>query len=340
MKNFLLLSLIVLQSVRLFAQQWSGANDQTTTITRTGNVGIGTTAPQSKLHVTNGSIMSSDPGYSNINVRMDGTGIPVLRFTRYTGLPNVFHNAFVGQIHDPAYGYGLAFGTGVSTTGDPNTVSYAMTIPLNGTVGIGTTNPRGKFDVDGAGDIYLADDPIAGTVQSIFLPGHMYISPYYGTNVSYFQARRADNSGTTIFQFRTTNNGALTDAMRIEGNGNIGIGTHQATHKLTVNGKIIAEEIQVIVDVPADYVFDNDYKLMPLAEVAKYIQQNKHLPNIQSAEVIKETGWNVGEMNNKMLEKIEELTLYLIELKKQGDELRIENQEIREELKELKSQAK
>jgi hypothetical protein len=104
--------------------------------------------------------------------------------------------------------------------------------------------------------------------------------------------------------------------------GNVGIGTTSPDQKLTVNGIVKAEEVQVVVDVPADYVFLPDYSLMPLDEVENYIQQNKHLPNVPSAEELKEKGWRLGEMNNKLLEKVEELTLYLIELKKENEELK------------------
>jgi hypothetical protein len=104
--------------------------------------------------------------------------------------------------------------------------------------------------------------------------------------------------------------------------GNVGIGTSNPDFALTVNGKIKAEEVRVVVDVPADYVFEKDYKRMPLVELEKYVLENKHLPGVPNAETIKQDGWNVGEMNNKVLEKVEELTLYVIELKKMNDELR------------------
>jgi hypothetical protein len=105
-----------------------------------------------------------------------------------------------------------------------------------------------------------------------------------------------------------------TERMVIKANGNVGIGTTQPTQKLTINGKILAEEIQVVVDVPADYVFNPEYDLMSLSEVSKFIEQSKHLPNVPSAEELKMNGWNVGEMNNKLLEKVEELTLYILQL--------------------------
>ena len=86
--------------------------------------------------------------------------------------------------------------------------------------------------------------------------------------------------------------------------------------KVRVDGKIIAKEVEVKLDVWADYVFKKNYKLRTLEEVEKHIQENGHLPNIPSASEVEKNGINIGEMNTKLLEKIEELTLYSIEQNK------------------------
>ena len=108
----------------------------------------------------------------------------------------------------------------------------------------------------------------------------------------------------------------------LEENGNVGIGTITPTNKLTVNGKILAEEIEVIDNVLPDYVFEKEYKLMNLKELENFISINKHLPEIPSAENVKENHLKLGEMNNLLLKKVEELTLYIIDLQKQIDELK------------------
>lgn len=82
------------------------------------------------------------------------------------------------------------------------------------------------------------------------------------------------------------------------------------------DGKIVAKEVEVKTNVWADYVFDKDYKLNSLEEIEKHIQEKGHLPNIPSAEKVLQNGINVAEMNVKLLEKIEELTLYSIEQNK------------------------
>jgi hypothetical protein len=100
--------------------------------------------------------------------------------------------------------------------------------------------------------------------------------------------------------------------------GNVGIGTTDPDKELTVNGTIHAKEILLDLNGPlADYVFDSKYKLMPISEVEQYVNTNKHLPSIPSASEVKNNGLNMGEMQNKLLQKIEELTLYVIEQQKQ-----------------------
>lgn len=106
--------------------------------------------------------------------------------------------------------------------------------------------------------------------------------------------------------------------------GFVGINTMNPTHELTVNGTIRAEEIIIDADVFPDYVFNSDYKLTPLNEVETYISQNGHLPGIPSEKEILKSGINMKAMNIKMMEKIEELTLYIIELEKKINKLNLQ----------------
>lgn len=102
------------------------------------------------------------------------------------------------------------------------------------------------------------------------------------------------------------------------------IGTTQASsiYQLAVDGKMIAEELKIQDSGNwPDYVFAEDYNLMPLDEVEAHIQEKKHLPGIPSAADIEENGIEVGDMQKKMMEKIEELTLHVIELQKRIQEL-------------------
>ncbi|WP_284651782.1 beta strand repeat-containing protein [Flavobacterium terrisoli] len=112
-------------------------------------------------------------------------------------------------------------------------------------------------------------------------------------------------------------------------------------YKLFVEGGILTEKVKVALRSSAnwaDYVFAKDYKLMPLKEVEKFVTANKHLPGIDSAEVLAKNGLDVAEMQSKQMEKIEELTLYIIDQDKkieaQDKAIEKNNKEI-EELKAL-----
>lgn len=182
------------------------------------------------------------------------------------------------------------------------------TFPGSGSVGIGTLSPGSKLHIaDGGGGEQLRFSRGAGIVR-------------------FAQGYNSDD----LFLY---NRDASLNYMSWKSNGNVGIGTLNPDFKLTVNGKIKAEEIQVVVDVPADYVFKKDYRLQPLEEVEKFIDANGHLPGVPGAVQLKSEGWPVGEMNNKLLEKIEEITLYLIQLKKENDDLRTELEKIKNLLK-------
>ncbi|NII83292.1 MULTISPECIES: hypothetical protein [unclassified Pedobacter] len=93
----------------------------------------------------------------------------------------------------------------------------------------------------------------------------------------------------------------------------VGIGTTNPTDMLTVAGKIGAREIKVSTNAGADFVFEADYKLTDLTELEKFVKTNKHLPEIPTAKQMVDNGVNLGELNIKLLQKVEELTLHLIE---------------------------
>ena len=116
--------------------------------------------------------------------------------------------------------------------------------------------------------------------------------------------------------------------MYINDNGDIVMGSStvvpKAGYKLSVDGKVVCEELLVQLSPWPDYVFKPDYKLASLLEVEQYIQKNNHLPGIPTAAEVESEGLNVGQMQQLMMEKIEELTLYMIDLKKENDVLKAE----------------
>ena len=105
----------------------------------------------------------------------------------------------------------------------------------------------------------------------------------------------------------------------------IGTETPQDRYKLAVGGRVLCEELKVklVADWP-DYVFEKNHEVPSLIDVEQFIIENKHLPDIPSSQEVKENGINVGEMNAKLLKKIEELTVYIIAMQKEIDHLKAE----------------
>jgi hypothetical protein len=200
----------------------------------------------------------------------------------------------------------IAFGNGTNASafylGNNYTVWAAsdnlslMPTGGNGKVGINTTAPASKLQIGSVGNSNYGGDDIAF--------GN-------GTNASALYQNNAQS-----WWYSTTNIVLMPGG----GNGNVGIGTLSPTYKLSVLGNIRATEV-VVETGWADYVFDKKYNRLPLVAVEKYINQNNHLPNIPSAYEIQSNGLKVGEMQTKMMEKIEELTLYLIEANKRIEKL-------------------
>lgn len=156
-----------------------------------------------------------------------------------------------------------------------------------------------------------------------------------------WQIKNITNNENQIWgalQFSSTNGKQLLNhenydpKVTILQNGFVGLGIEKPSERLSVNGNAefngIVYATELIVDEAEefwpDYVFEDDYQLMSLTEVEKFINENGHLPNIPSAKEIGENGINISKMQIKMMEKIEELTLQLIELEKKNT--RLENE--------------
>ena len=178
-----------------------------------------------------------------------------------------------------------------------------------GNLGIGTLSPESKLHiVKGGQSIKFA----TGTNSS----GYSLDIGVNDDGVNF-----TNNSGYRGFNFINPN-GKLLSISRF---GYVGIGTNSPDARLTVKGKIHAKEVKIDLSVPgADYVFKEGYNLISLEDIRQYIKEHGHLPNVPSAKEMEENGVELGVMNMKLLEKIEELTLYLIELKKMNDEQQIQ----------------
>lgn len=136
--------------------------------------------------------------------------------------------------------------------------------------------------------------------------------------------KAADGQTADLLQFR---NAAGMPLSVISQSGNIGIGTASPTERLSVtgnaliNGNITTKKVIVTQTGWPDYVFEKAYSLMPLYQVEKFIETNKHLPGVPSAKEVEDKGVNIGDNQAVLLKKIEELTLYLIEIKKTNDHM-------------------
>ncbi len=191
-----------------------------------------------------------------------------------------------------------------------------------GNVGIGTTNPTAKLHVVGN----------LNTTDHINATQHISVSK----GGSYRVAMNGQGHGYIIGR-----NDAVENKFSIHSNGvsyfnggNVGIGTTTPDSKLAVNGKIHAKEVKVDLTGWPDYVFENDYELLSLQEVEDHIATKGHLPNIPSAVEVEKEGIQLGEMNAKLLQKIEELTLYMIAQNKKIEKLQQEVEDLRKGKKE------
>jgi hypothetical protein len=158
--------------------------------------------------------------------------------------------------------------------------------------------------------------------------------------VSYNGAGNSSNSNTASATTPACSSGSWqTNGSNIYySSGKVSIGTTIANSAsaLTVNGKILATEVEVVSSIAADYVFEAEYELMPLTDLELYLKQNKHLPGIPSVAEFSKQGQNLGKMDDLLLRKIEELTLYVItqeqRMKKQDEVIG----ELKREITELK----
>ena len=274
-------------------------SDSKFTILNSGNTGIGTTSPTEKLSIFHNG--SSTP--------FGAMGIDVTSFSSASNASESYYF----RVRDIGAGNYIPF-----------------IIKGTGSVGIGTTTPISSLHTNGTITIGSGTNPSAIGTMQLRSDGTTPIANRltYGT----------DGSGWR-FAIGKNQAGIVTDQFIIQDNGNVSIGTTTATlnYKLAVGGDIIAERVVVKLQTNwPDFVFKKNYGLRPLSEVEAFINQNSHLPEVPSAAEVADKGIDVGAMNAKLLQKVEELTLYLIEMKKDNDKQLKDNLKLFDEIEKLK----
>ncbi|HEX2920404.1 MAG TPA: hypothetical protein VHO50_04480 [Bacteroidales bacterium] len=301
-----------------------------------GNIGIGTITPKSNFEL--------NTLYSGGHIASFGTRLGYNQW-------NAIHIGYVEPDNSNYRKAGIAFErVDVHARGklhfindiDEGSSSFdlndsKMVISENGNIGIGTTNPFTKLMlVNMVGGVNTARIGFYGQSgdggNNMDNGGVRFIndnSPYY-SEVAGFRGVDSQQAG---LHFYTASSSAPSIKMTITPTGEMGIGTENpGTFKLNVAGNIRANEIVVNTE-GADFVFYPEYNLPDLAGVEKYIEENKHLPDVPPASEMQTDGMSVSEMQTTLLQKIEEITLYLIDLKKENSELRNELQQLKLENK-------
>lgn len=328
-------------------------NTDRLTITSTGKVGIGTTTstPSEKLQI--GNLNNSEnlklfiPGVYNfeqVKLGQYGNGACGLELINHANASTSTGVRFYSNVDNGVSGLQIqTAGSASSYAGLAYTTK--LTILNNGNLGVGTLAPAAKLDVGADisngqlgtvfGRLPEGNTTSDGTYLGVKGYGTSLVNSnsfaiehhFYGQANSSINFYRGGSTTGGFITFSTNNN---TEKMRISADGKVSIGTTEVDNTqgvlLTVKGSIHAKEVLVDLNAPlADYVFDSSYKLMPLNEVKQYVKENNHLPEMPSAAEVSRKGLSMGEMQNKLLQKVEELTLYSIQ---QQEEIQLLKSEI------------
>lgn len=282
----------------------------------TGAVSVGTTY----------SYYNFNAGEAQIGEAADPTNYGRVQIARLANQgDNKFHLSFIRSGMKVA---GLGFAQNSNTFGiwnaDNNLSAPALSFTHDQRIGIGILSPSEKLTIKGAnGNIHIGN-LLYGDYNGICLNGSTVFTDYN------FLSKASDNNlyinrpAAGYIFFRLAN----ATQMSIAPNGNVGIGIDVPQAKLAVNGEIFSRKVKVTQTGWPDYVFHPSYELPSLEEIEKYIHQHHHLPDVPSAEEVGKNGLDLGDTQAALLKKIEELTLYMIEIKK-------ENEQMKKEIKEL-----
>jgi len=202
--------------------------------------------------------------------------------------------------------------------------------PTSGNAGIGTLNPVGNLDIFDSRNMTItplisirSNFHVIGNYGMIKFGDYTQTTDYQKGAIIYESVEGSARGKFHIALENTDSPGSVTLAdarLTVLSNGNVGVGIVNPNEKLAVNGMVRAKEVKVETTNWPDYVFAPTYPLMTLHELENYISKNGHLPEIPPADQIVKKGIELGEMNKKLLQKIEELSIYIIRQEKRLDE--------------------
>jgi hypothetical protein len=340
LRYFCAISALFLLEQTTVKAQWNPAGaTPSSNITRSGNVGIGTSAA---------------PGSARLVIQSPANHLTMGQFrTVETTLARSVQIGRFSPAPVDAFSHSMHLGISSATSTTPNIPYWSNNDPLaklmigtdgsptmlidgmsNGRLGINTLTPQEKLDVNG--------QVRWGTARGLLKTEHGASLELGGSGTPYLDF---SNDAATDFDVRLALDGD--DMLNIKG-GKVRIGDYTTApsaagfvgYQLFVKEGIRTEKVKV--DIPtgvwADYVFAPTYRLRPLSEVEKFIQTNRHLPDVPSAKELETNGLDLAEMHRIQMQKIEELTLYLLELKKENEELQKQLKEIKEKLNQKKNE--
>lgn len=308
------------------------------------NVGVGTNDPTDKFQVNDGiSKVVVGQGTENIypeklnsGKRISTAGLGYIGFnTNYSPLTSRWSVSGNGSTNEASLIYNSPYGdmyfcTLPSTSGDGNSYDQStindntkLRICPNGGVKIGQNLVDISTGLTNYGLEVRTKDQNSGlllnALDNMSDPGQTSFAMRNSINAFVFQLdhtgalKLSEWLGTPLMSFHYGKVGI----------GNVNIDPYSKS-KLYVQGGITTDEVIVKLQTDwSDFVFNNDYKLRSIPELASYIETNKHLPDVPTSSEVKKEGFDVGKMNAVLLQKIEELSLYVIELKKEINELKI-----------------